>query len=168
MAASDPMKILFAYDGSESSEAALRAAPSILGRSGIEAVVLSIWEPLTLGALQAASFGGPPVVPLDAPELDEQSEEQTRKVAEHGAEVARELGFDARSIAVADTEQVAGTILATADKLDADLIVLGARGLAGIRAFLGSVSNHVLQHADRPVLVIPFKAAAHSEAGTAS
>jgi nucleotide-binding universal stress UspA family protein len=52
---------------------------------------------------------------------------------------------------------VAGTILATADELAVDLIVLGARGLAGVRAFLGSVSNHVVQHAQRPVLVVPAK-----------
>ena len=31
----------------------------------------------------------------------------------------------------------------------------GARGLTGLRAFLGSVSNHLLQHAHRPLLIIP-------------
>ena len=46
----------------------------------------------------------------------------------------------------------------TLEELDVDLIVLGARGLAGVRAFLGSVSNHVVQHAHRPVLVVPAKA----------
>jgi nucleotide-binding universal stress UspA family protein len=39
-----------------------------------------------------------------------------------------------------------------------DLVVLGARGLAGVRAFLGSVSNHG-QHTRRPVLVVPARSA---------
>jgi len=72
-----------------------------------------------------------------------------------GAEIARQHGFNARSLASADDRAIADTIVQQAEELDADLIVLGARGLAGVRAFLGSVSNHVLQQAHRPTLVIP-------------
>jgi hypothetical protein len=51
---------------------------------------------------------------------------------------------------------VAEAILSTADKLDADIIVLGSHGLGGVGSLLlGSVSHRVLQHADRPVPVIP-------------
>jgi hypothetical protein len=39
-------------------------------------------------------------------------------------------------------------------------MVLGARGLGGVGSLLGSVSHRVLQHADRPVLVIPSEAVA--------
>jgi hypothetical protein len=56
---------------------------------------------------------------------------------------------------VADQRKIADTIVEDAAELDVDLIVLGARGLTGVRAFLGSVSNHVLQNARRPVLVVP-------------
>ncbi len=46
--------------------------------------------------------------------------------------------------------------VAEANALDVDLVVVvGARGLTGLRAFLGSVSNHLLQHAHRPLLIIP-------------
>ena len=151
------MNVLFAYDGSESSDAALAAVAAIVDPHGVEAVVLCVWEPLTLQALRAERFGGWSAVPLDVTELDEQAEKQAELLAEHGARIAREQGYDARGISVADTEDVAGTILATADELEADLIVVGARGLAGVRAFLGSVSNHVVQHAHRPVLVVPVK-----------
>ena len=38
---------------------------------------------------------------------------------------------------------------------DVDLVVLGARGLGAIERFvLGSVSEGVLRHADRPVLIV--------------
>jgi nucleotide-binding universal stress UspA family protein len=158
------MKVLFAYDGSESAAAAIATAAAIVEPANAEAVVLSVWEPLTVQALRATRFGGGPAVPLDVAEVDERSEQQAGQLAEHGAELARQHGYDARAISVADEENIADAILANADKLGVDLIVLGARGLTGVRAFLGSVSNHVLQHAHRPVLVIPSPAEAHGEA----
>ena len=43
-----------------------------------------------------------------------------------------------------------------ADNLDAEPIVVGARGLSRVQsALLGSVSSAVVVHAHRPVLVIP-------------
>ena len=51
---------------------------------------------------------------------------------------------------------IAGAILDVADELDAEAIVLGSRGLTGVKSLLlGSVSHAVLQHADRPVMVVP-------------
>ena len=51
---------------------------------------------------------------------------------------------------------IAAVILAEAADLDADVIVLGTRGLGGVKSLmLGSVSHAVLHYADRAVLVIP-------------
>lgn len=45
-------------------------------------------------------------------------------------------------------------ILATADRIDADMIVMGSRGAGAVRrALLGSVVSEVLRDASRPVLV---------------
>lgn len=47
-------------------------------------------------------------------------------------------------------------ILAAAERLHADLIVMGTHGRTGFRrALMGSVAEEVLRHAQRPVLVIP-------------
>ncbi len=153
------MKILFAYDGSESADGAIAAAAGLLGHGGNDAVVLTVWEPLTVQALRAERFASPLLaVPFDAAEVEEHDAEQARQVAEHGARLAGEAGFDAHPLWVADDRKISDTIVEGAAELDADLIVLGARGLTGIAAFLGSVSNRVLQHAGRPVLVIPAAA----------
>jgi nucleotide-binding universal stress UspA family protein len=60
----------------------------------------------------------------------------------------------------ASTELLTGNpadeIVAYADSIDADVIVVGSRGLGAITsALLGSVSHGVLREARRPVLVVP-------------
>ena len=51
---------------------------------------------------------------------------------------------------------IAETILAVADEAGASAVVLGTRGLTGLKSLLlGSVSHAVLQDADRPVVVVP-------------
>ena len=153
------MQVLFAYDGSEHAAAAIAKAGELLSTRGAEAIVLAVWEPLTVQALQAGVAGvfAPPIAPLDVPELNEESEQHAKDLAERGSDLAGRAGFDAKAAWAAEERGIADTIVARADELDADVIVLGARGLAGVRAFLGSVSNHVVQHARRPVLVVPGK-----------
>lgn len=49
-------------------------------------------------------------------------------------------------------------ICKTAEEKNADSVILGQRGLGTIsRAMLGSVSDYVLHHADRTVIVVPTK-----------
>jgi nucleotide-binding universal stress UspA family protein len=51
-------------------------------------------------------------------------------------------------------------LVAAAARPDVDLVVLGARGLGALeRVLLGSVSEGVLRHADRPVLIVKTAAA---------
>ena len=50
---------------------------------------------------------------------------------------------------------VALEIVALAEEIQADLIVMGSRGLGGLRrALMGSVSDSVVRHAHCPVLVV--------------
>lgn len=159
------MKILIGYDGSESADAAIATTGKLLAGSDVEAIVLSVWEPELVAAVHAARFGGPMLaISNDAADDDERSEQQARKVAEHGARLARNAGFDATPMWMADDRDLAGAIVDEASELEVDLVVLGARGLTGVRAFLGSVSNHVLQHCRRPVLVIPASPASENDA----
>ena len=60
---------------------------------------------------------------------------------------------------------VASAILDVADELDAEAIVVGSRGLTGVKSLLlGSVSHALLQHADRPVIVVPAPAVTEARA----
>ena len=80
-----------------------------------------------------------------------------------GATRARELSAEAAKLvpgAESRVEQQHGpiwqTILETADSMDAAVIVVGSRGLSGLRSsLLGSVSHALVNRARRPVLVFP-------------
>lgn len=45
-------------------------------------------------------------------------------------------------------------ILQKAHEQNCDLIVMGSRGLSGVKEFLGSVSHYISQHSHVPVLLI--------------
>ena len=54
----------------------------------------------------------------------------------------------------ADSEHAGATILAQAERVSADLLVLGAYGRTRFSEwFLGGVTRHVLQHARLPLLM---------------
>jgi nucleotide-binding universal stress UspA family protein len=88
--------------------------------------------------------------------IDEASRRTAFTTATAGADRATATGLLARPRCTARRGGVANTILAAAAEEDADVIVLGTRGLSGVKSFLlGSVSHAVTQHADRSVLVTP-------------
>jgi|SRR4051812_17167646 nucleotide-binding universal stress UspA family protein len=149
--------IVIAFDGSKPAQAAVREAGALL--AGHPALIVTIWE-----AGMAYVAGVPatldiPATPVDvetAHEIDDAMDNRAHRLAEQGAQLAREAGFAAAEpLVVADESNVAETIVEVARSRDAGAIVVGSRGLSGLKArFAGSVSKHVLEHADRPVLVV--------------
>ncbi|HEY7935122.1 MAG TPA: universal stress protein [Solirubrobacteraceae bacterium] len=143
--------VLFCYDGSEGSRAAMAAAAALVAHPAA-AVVLTIWQPAAVLLARAGGFG----YLSDEDLLDTEQAQLAGKAAEEGVERAREQGFDARSRVEQATEGAGRRIIEIADELDARLIVCGRRGLGAVAsALLGSVSHVVLAHAGRPVLIAP-------------
>jgi nucleotide-binding universal stress UspA family protein len=138
--------ILFAYDGTAHSDQAISIAGSLL--RGGPAHVVYVWEPVA--EVPAIAFA--PAVVIDTDEADEK---RAREIAAAGVELARREGF------VADGEAIRGgnparVLEDAAARVNADLIVLGSRGLHGLQALLkGSVSRQVEHHQQAPVLVVP-------------
>jgi len=146
------MKVLLAYDGSADADAAIETAARLCARSS--AVVVSVWEGFS--EVVARSGAGRAVAALDFEEIDCAAEQRARDCAEAGTRRARAEGLLAEPWAVHRRFSVWGTILDAAVDADADVIVLGSRGLTGVKSLvLGSVSRGVLTHADRPVMVVP-------------
>lgn len=151
--------ILLSYDGSTDAQAAIERAAQIL--PGAPTTVLTVWEPYVdmlsrTGAMGMGMGMGSPGTFADAERIDAANEERARRNAAEGAQRATAAGLVAIPLCTGRDGDVAHTILAVAADVDADLVVLGTRGRSGMTSFLlGSVSHGVVQHADRPVLVVP-------------
>lgn len=126
-------KILVPVDGSESAEKALEYAVKLAEKHKAKVTLLNVGE--------SKLFGFKP-------------------------EVVREFGERVLSDAAAKVEGLklktqlefghpAETIIEVAEKGNYDLIVVGSRGLSGVkRFFLGSVSDDVIHHAKSSVLIV--------------
>jgi nucleotide-binding universal stress UspA family protein len=132
-----PAKILLATDGSEDAELAGLAAANLSVKAGAELHVVHAWQSV-------------PHPIVDAEYYEEEAarilEEQTERVAAAGA-------------AVSEAHLVMGSpvdaILDLGGEIGADLVVVGSRGHGTLgRLILGSVSEGVVHHATRPVLVL--------------
>jgi nucleotide-binding universal stress UspA family protein len=137
--------ILICYDGSEQARKAIETAGALV-RSR-EAVVLDA-APLRVSVGYSAWLA-------EAPWVDAADATVKFQGAEAGAEVARRAGFDAVATthSARTTRRAIGDI---ADEVDASVIVVGSRGLKGVREDVErSVSRDVASHVHRPVLVVP-------------
>ncbi len=146
--------ILICYDGSPDAKSAIEHAGELLG--GQSATVLTVWEPFVEVMARSGAglgFGGAMV---DTDEIDAASERAAHERADEGVERARRAGLNPQPRTAARGATIAQTILSVADEVGAGMIVLGTRGLTGLKSLLlGSVSHAVLQHADRAVIVVP-------------
>lgn len=141
--------ILLCYDGSPGARHAIDTAGAMF--PGHAAVVLHVWSPV---GLIISRYGGMATLPTYD---DSGLQEAAMELAGRGARAAADAGLSATADACETT--YAGTahdILAAADRHNAAVIVVGARGLSTFKAMvLGSVSHGVAQHARRPVLIVP-------------
>jgi len=96
-----------------------------------------------------------PPDPATVEAVDRGQREHASTVAADGAEFARSLGLVAEPQAVPDEVDVAGTLIDIARERGAAVVVVGSHGISGLRSrLLGGVSRKLIDHCDRPVLVI--------------
>ncbi len=142
-----PTRVLLATDGSEEAELALRTAVDLANGTGSELHVLAVGREYHPG--------------YDIPEYGSQLQEALRRLERQARGV---LDGQARKIEeaggkVAEAHLRMGRpdeqIVSVADEVGAGLLVMGSRGLGGLRrALMGSASDSVVRHAHCPVLVV--------------
>ena len=148
--------LILCYDGSTDARNAIERAGSLF--AGRRALVVTVWEPTTLpGSL---GFAGETAGMYNLVELNRAAAEAGGRLADEGVSIAQEAGLLAEPAAIKSTGPVWKTIVEIADRDDAGTIVMGSRGLTGLRAMLlGSVSSAVVHHANRPTLIVPLPVA---------
>ncbi len=137
-------KIVIATDGSTSAEQAVEFGLELAAEQEAEPIFVHVVP--AVDVLPAGGFGVTTARIHDVTEDDRAPlDEASRLAIEHGAHARTEL---LRGDTVDE-------IVAFADAIDADLIVMGSRGHGAIvNALLGSVSHGVLHEARRPVLIV--------------
>lgn len=147
------MPILICYDGSSSAQRALKVAAHVLGER--PAVLLHVWNPPERIIADAFGVG----VHEHAPSyehLEELSRQRAGEVLDGGVSLAEQLRLSVTSRLERDQSTVWKTIVDVSDELVAELIVCGTHGHTAVETdLLGSVSNALVHHATRPVLVVP-------------
>jgi nucleotide-binding universal stress UspA family protein len=142
-----PTRILLATDGSEEAELAALRAVDLADATHSELHLVHVGVVPTFLKSYPGTLG---YYGKLYEEIEEVSRELLRK---------QSLRVKAAGGTVAGTHlrmgEVALEIVALAEELQADLIVMGSRGLGGVRrALMGSVSDSVVRHAHCPVLVV--------------
>ena len=136
-----PNKILLATDGSEDATLAARAAIELSNRTASELHVVHVWHDVPTPHLH--SF----VRAQLKQEAEETLQKQLERIEHSGGTVAQAHLREGRTI---------DEILDLSEELDVGLLIVGSRGLGGVRRMLlGSVSEGIIHHSRRPVLVVP-------------
>lgn len=139
-------RVLVAYDGSEPSKSALQHAIDLAEKDKeVHVNVVHIFQ------LPQYFIGD--VFATASPQVNEEIYEYAEQLSAQAKETVSFLGDRATVDLIQGPAGQA--ILNYAEKHHNDLIIIGSRGLSGLKEFvLGSVSHHVVQNSRIPVLVM--------------
>ena len=146
-----PTKILLATDGSEEAELAATTAAELAKSTDSELDVIYV--------LEVEPWHLPQRELVQNPHRYEDLKEESRRIRDRQVEKIEASGGSVSNAHLA-IGNPADQIVAYAQDQGAGLIVMGSRGLGGIRrALMGSVSDAVVRHAHCPVMIVrPEKA----------
>jgi nucleotide-binding universal stress UspA family protein len=141
-------RIVVGTDGSETARQAVREATELAKQTGASLDVVSAFEPVPSSRLREER--------LQAPSDIEHAVNPQEDVNAILAEVERDVGDSGVQVRTfARQGEPADAILDVAEEENADLIVVGNKGMTGAKRFLlGSVPNKVSHHAPCSVLII--------------
>jgi nucleotide-binding universal stress UspA family protein len=144
-----PTRILLATDGSEEAQLALQTAVDLASSTGSELHVATVgreYHPAYYEIPEPEEIREKALRTLER-EAQRILDEQVRKIEEAGGTVTE---VHPRMGGRRDQE-----IVRLGEEIGAGLIVMGSRGLGGLRrALMGSVSDSIVRHAHCPVLVV--------------
>lgn len=143
-------RILVATDGSDLSQKAVTSAINLAALCGAELVAISVVPRYP----QSFFEGGLALQPDEMVRIEKQWSDQGQAVVDAVQKAAADKGVKAQAITL-NSDLVSDALIAAATKHHCDLIVMASHGRRGIqRLLLGSETQHVLTHANIPVLVL--------------
>jgi nucleotide-binding universal stress UspA family protein len=141
-------RIVVGTDGSDSAQEAVRQAAGLAQLTGATLDVVSAYEPVPRRRLDSERDGAPSDV-----QHEFGPREDVNFALDGASAIARKLDVEVTPHAM--DGDPADAILGVAEEVDADLIVVGNKGMTGARRFLlGSVPNKVSHHAGCSVIIV--------------
>jgi nucleotide-binding universal stress UspA family protein len=143
--------IVVGTDGSEPAGVAVHHATALAALMGGTLHVVCSYRPVSQGGVTLAASGG--VATPDVEQVNQTAAVQAEKVCEHTASEAARQGVSVGIHAVPG--EPADVLVGVANDVGADLLVVGSRGMTGVRRFvLGSVPNKVSHHCPCSLLIV--------------
>jgi len=140
-------RILVAVDGSAGASRAAHFAARLAHATGASIELVHVYDAPTASYLGLEALSRNELTQKSA-EIGKGSFDAARAIIEDRAETTDHVAIG----------HPAEEIVYRAKDIDADLIVMGSRGLTPVeRILLGSVSKRVLHLADRPVTIVPVR-----------
>lgn len=138
-------RILVPVDGSENSMKAVEKAVEIGSLKKSHINILTVVN---------SKRDNPYILEQDySSDISQRNIENGKRVLNNALELC--AGYDGEVDTLLRNGDIAEVVIDTAEELDIDLIVMGRRGMSiSARSLLGSVSNKVLNYANRSVLVV--------------
>jgi len=141
-------RIVVGTDGSDTASGAVKEAIDLAKLEGAQLHVISAYAPVSGRRVRDEQSAAP---------ADVQHEigprEDVNLVLDAAAAAARKEGIEVQTHPV--EADPADAILNVAEQVDADLIVVGNKGMTGARRYLlGSVPNNVSHHAPCSVIIV--------------
>jgi nucleotide-binding universal stress UspA family protein len=144
-------QIVVGTDGSAGASIALDTAIELARLTGATLHIVNAHQFATAHHLAAAAQVGIPAG--DIVESEEAVRKEAKRVCDQAVERATGAGVTAESHSVAG--DAADALLRVADDAKADLLVVGNRGMSGVRRFvLGSVPNRLSHHCPSSLLIV--------------
>jgi nucleotide-binding universal stress UspA family protein len=152
-------KILIGIDNSKFAEYAAAYGFNLAHQLNAEVGLIHVIEPVV--AAPVASVDSSIGMPFDntqdmiLPELYHIQDEQARIIM---SAAIKKAGKDIKVTPFTEYGSTGDGILECSKAFNADLIVIGTHSRTGLDRFLmGSIAEHVVRHAEIPVLVVPMK-----------
>ena len=144
-------QIVVGTDGSAGAALALDAAVELARLTGATLHIVIAHQVATSAHLAAAAQVGIPAT--DIVESEDAVRAEAQRVCDQAIDRTREAGVTAEAHSVSG--DAADALIRVAGDTGADLVVVGNRGMSGVRRFvLGSVPNRLSHHCPTSLLIV--------------
>jgi nucleotide-binding universal stress UspA family protein len=148
------VRAVLGYDGSPGASAAIDAGALLFPNA--HGWITYLWVPpfasdKMRGRLRAIARDVNELIEM----VEREGELEAQRLVARGVTLARAAGWDAELLLTRTWGGEGLRIAQAAEEVQADVVLVGSRGLGGTQAVLGSVSDMVVHYCARPVVVVP-------------